>query len=616
MEDLYLDRLIERSGTDKASMAEAMDELKSTVMRGRKAGETCPPMTRRLPDRKLTLRDLASFAFHSVSAADIVYIIAISIAVALLGMLAPLLNKQIFDGIIPSGEVGNLVPVAFVLASAGIGSLMFGVTRDLLLMRVRDKINVDTQAAVLDRTFRMPANFFKEFAAGNAGSRVMAVSEICVTLSDTVLSGILSMLFSLIYFYQVFIYAKSLVGVCVLILLANLALSATGFFCYLKFNRTIRQADVELNGFLFSLVCGIQKIKTSGSERRAFAKWAGLFAKASPDKADRPLLLSLMPALSILVSLGGTMLIFNGAYTSGMALSDYIAFNVAFGMISGAAASFNRILPSLATLRPLVELVRPILDTEPEKEEEGGKVTHLSGSIEINDLKFRYSDDSPYIYDGLNLKINPGEFVALVGPSGCGKSTLMRLLLGFEKPESGTIFYDQYNLATVDKPSLRRKIGSCMQEKRLFGGTIFENITVTNPSATMNDAWQAAAIAGVADDIKEMPMQMRTLLNDTGSGLSGGQKQRILIARAIIGKPAILFMDEATSALDNLRQDQVVNNLGKINCTRLFIAHRLSTVVSCDRILVLDGGRIVEEGDYATLMAKKGFFYELVKRQQ
>lgn len=615
MENLYLDRLKELDKRDRGSMENALKDLSSMVNRKSDTGPRKPLMTRRFPERKLSVRDILSFSLKSLSAFDIIYVLAISAGVALINMLLPLLNKEIFDNIIPSGETGNLLPVVIVLAASGIGAALFSVTRGLLLMRVRDKVDVDVQAATIDRTFKMPSSFFKKYSSGELSSRIMSVSTICAMLSDTVVSGILSLLFSLVYFYQVYIYAKSLLGICILLMLANVALSVIVFYCTQRFYREIQPVNAKLDGFLFSIVNGMLKIKTGGSERRAFARWASIFKDASPDKADKPLVITIAPTLSLFISLGGTLLIYYKTFTTGVKLSDYIAFNVAFGMVSGAIATFNGILPVLARMKPMFELIRPVLDEVPETEEDMPEVDTLAGNIEVNELKFRYDEESPYIYDGLNLKIKAGEYVGIVGESGCGKSTLLRLMLGFEKPESGSIFYDHYNLENVNKSSLRRHIGTCMQNKNLFGGTIFDNITLNAPQSTYDDAWEAARLAGVEEDIEEMPMGMQTLINDSGSGVSGGQKQRILIARALAGKPSILFFDEATSALDNITQDKVIENLNRQKCTKVCIAHRLSTVRYCDRILVLKGGRIVEEGTYDSLMNKRGYFYELVIKQ-
>lgn len=270
----------------------------------------------------------------------------------------------------------------------------------------------------------------------------------------------------------------------------------------------------------------------------------------------------------------------------------------------------------LAQIRPLLDVVRPILEAVPETSEDKPSVESLSGSVEMSDVSFRYDENAPYVLEGLSLRIKPGEYVALVGESGSGKSTILRLMLGFEKPELGAIFYGRYDVQKVDLRSLRQHIGVVMQNGSLFMGDLFSNITISSPSATLDDAWEAAEIAGMADDINNMPMGMQTLVTEGGGGISGGQRQRILIARAVCSKPRILMMDEATSALDNKTQKHVIDSLDSLKCTRVVVAHRLSTVKHCDRILVIDEGKVAEEGTYEELMKKGGIFSKLVERQR
>ncbi len=285
-------------------------------------------------------------------------------------------------------------------------------------------------------------------------------------------------------------------------------------------------------------------------------------------------------------------------------------------MLMGAFTAISGIALSAAEIQPILEMAEPFLKTEPETTQGKEIVTSLSGGFELNHVSFRYSENSPYILDDLSLKIRRGEYVAVVGKTGCGKSTLVRLLLGFEKPEKGAIYYDNKDMNSLDLPSLRRKIGTVMQDAGLFQGDIYSNIVITAPQLTLDDAWEAAEKAGIADDIRAMPMGMNTLISEGQGGISGGQRQRIMIARAIAPKPNLLIFDEATSALDNKTQKQVSEALDSMGCTRLVIAHRLSTIRHCDRILVLDGGRIIEDGSYDELIEKGGFFAELVERQR
>jgi ABC-type bacteriocin/lantibiotic exporter with double-glycine peptidase domain len=271
---------------------------------------------------------------------------------------------------------------------------------------------------------------------------------------------------------------------------------------------------------------------------------------------------------------------------------------------------------SVAKIKPVLDMAEPILKAEPEKTLRKDIATRISGGIEMNGVYFRYNEQTPYILENFSVKIKSGEYVAIVGKTGCGKSTLVRLLLGFEKPEKGAVFYDGKDLERIDLKSLRRKIGSVIQDGKLFYGDIFHNIAIASEKLTPDEAWEAAELAGIADDIRAMPMGMHTIIAEGQGGISGGQKQRILIARAVASKPKILIFDEATSALDNITQRQISEALDGLKCTRIVIAHRLSTIKNCDRILVMDGGKIVEEGTYDALIAKKGYFSELVERQQ
>ena len=247
---------------------------------------------------------------------------------------------------------------------------------------------------------------------------------------------------------------------------------------------------------------------------------------------------------------------------------------------------------------------------------EGRKIPiSLSGNIEVSNITFRYTPEGPAILDNLSLSIKKGEYLAIVGKTGCGKSTLIRLLLGFEKAEKGSVFYGGKDLNNLDLRSVRQKIGVVMQNGSLFPGDIFSNIIVTSPWKTMDDAWEAARIAGIEEDIKAMPMGMHTMISEGAGGLSGGQKQRLMIARAVIARPQILIFDEATSALDNITQQHVAKSISRFNSTRIVVAHRLSTVKNCDRIVVLDKGKIKEQGTFDELMEKRGMFYDLAIRQ-
>ena len=369
-------------------------------------------------------------------------------------------------------------------------------------------------------------------------------------------------------------------------------------------------------GMQYAMITGIQKIKLSGAEKRAFARWANLYAKGAEFSYNPPTFLKINGVISMAISLVGTFVMYWAALESGIRVADYYAFNTAYGMVSGAFMSLASIALTVAQIKPIMDMAKPILDAVPEIAENKQVVTKLSGGIELNNVSFRYTETMPNVLEDFSLKIKAGQYVAIVGTTGCGKSTLMRVMLGFETPQKGAVYYDGKDLATLDLKSLRRNIGTVMQNSKLFSGDVYSNIVIAAPWLTMDEAWEAAEMAGIAEDIRHMPMGMHTIISEGAGGISGGQRQRLAIARAIAPKPKVLMFDEATSALDNITQKQVSDSLEKLKCTRIVIAHRLSTIRACDRIIVLDKGKIIEDGTYDELIAKNGFFAELVERQR
>ncbi len=569
---------------------------------------------RPLPARALKLIDIGHYMMKSISLNDVLFVMAVSLVIALLGLFTPFINKQIFDGIIPSGIQGNILPIAILMVGVGIGTTIFGMTRSLLLARFQDKANF-VQIAIMMRIFSLPTSFFKQYSAGELSSRVMSINNLATLLSGGVLTTGLTALFSFVYIFQMVNYAPVLVMPGLTVIGVSLAYTLMTTLMEVKSMRIRMNLSAELSGLVYALLSGVQKIKLAGAEKRAFAKWASLYAKLGKRQYSPPPVRRYKMAVSTLITMTGTLLLYFLAGRSGISAADYIAFSIAYGAVSSATMALGGIASSVASIRPLLEMARPIMATLPEQSENKRIVTALSGNFEVNEVTFRYDPDGPVIIDALSFKVRRGEYVAIVGKTGSGKSTLMRLLLGFEKPETGAIYYDGHDLESLDLQSTRQNIGVSLQNGRLFPGDIFSNIIVTAPWKTLDDAWEAARLAGVDQEIEAMPMGMHTLISEGSGGVSGGQRQRLLIARALVAKPKIIFFDEATSALDNVTQKHVAGSLESLKGTRLVIAHRLSTIRHCDRIIVLDKGRCVEEGDFETLMARKGAFFELAKRQ-
>ena len=426
----------------------------------------------------------------------------------------------------------------------------------------------------------------------------------------------LTSIFSLLYVAQIIKYAPALAVPAIFIILATLLVSVSATVMQMQISRGQMQLSAREQGMSYALISGIQKIRLSGAEKRAFTKWGNLYAKEAELLYNPSLFLKVSPVITTAITLAGTVVMYYAAIKSHVSVAEYYAFNTAYGMVSGAFTSLAGVTLAIAQIKPILEMVKPILETVPEIAQEKEVVTRVSGSIELNNVTFRYNENMPPVIDNLSLKILPGQYVAIVGSTGCGKSTLMRLMLGFETPQKGAVYYDGKDLNRLDLKSLRRKIGVVMQNGRLFSGDIFSNIVISAPELTLDEAWEAAELAGMKEDIEAMPMGMYTMISEGMGGISGGQRQRLMIARAVAPKPKILMFDEATSALDNLTQKKVSESLDRLKCTRIVIAHRLSTIRHCDRIVVLDQGHIIEDGTYEDLIAKNGFFADLVARQR
>ena len=388
----------------------------------------------------------------------------------------------------------------------------------------------------------------------------------------------LSSLFSLIYIAQIFAYSPGLVIPALSVTMLSCIVTLVTALMGMRLTKKNMKLSSKESGLQYSFISGIQKIRLSGAEKRAFGQWADVYSEIARLRYDPPTALKYSGVLSAAIQSVGMLGIYYSAVVTEVGVAGYMAFNVSYGMVSGAFASLFGIVTTIAGIKPTLEMAQPLLKTLPESATGKRMVTKVSGSIELSNVTFRYNENMPVIIDNLSLKIKPGQYIAIVGHTGCGKSTLLRLLLGFETPNKGAVYYDNKDLSTLDLKSLRRNIGVVMQNGRLMQGDIYSNIVVAAPWLTLDDAWEAAEIAGIADDIRAMPMGMHTLISEGSGGISGGQRQRLMIARAIAPKPKIIMLDEATSALDNITQKHVSQSLDALKCTRIVIAHRLSTI--------------------------------------
>ncbi len=569
-----------------------------------------------LPMKPLGIPDLLNYMRKCISTSDLILIALASLVAVLVGMIEPRVYSLVTGKILKSHSMNLLVGVgSFLLASAFAGQ-MVGLIRSLLMERINTKTSQAVEASVMIRILSLPVSFFRGFSSGELANRATSINSLCSMILNMILSIGLSSLMSLLYVAQIFAFAPALVVPSILIILATVVMSVATSLVQIGITRKKMKLAAEESGMSYAMMNGIQKIRLSGSEKRVFARWGRLYARNARLEYNPPLFLKLNTVITTAISLIGTIVLYYLAVQTGVAENEYYAFTAAYGRVMGAFTSLAGIAISVASIRPVLEMAEPILKAEPEVSAEREPIASITGNIELNHVSFRYGENMPYVLNDMNLRIHAGEYVAIVGRTGCGKSTLVRLMLGFEKPEKGGVFYDRHDLNSIDPRSLRKHIGVVIQNGQLFQGDIFSNITISAPQLTLNEAWEAAETAGIAEDIREMPMGMSTMISEGQGGISGGQKQRLMIARAIAPKPKILIFDEATSALDNKTQKQVSDALDKLNCTRVVIAHRLSTIRNCDRILLMDEGVIVEEGNYDELIAKGGKFAELVERQR
>ena len=569
-----------------------------------------------LAGESMTGGDLFKALLKNVSWADIAMILVATLMITGIGLLTPMITRLVFSQIIPTGKKLLVVSMAVLLISSAVATYLISMVKTGLMDRLRGRMESFMMNGVMSRVMHLPARFFSGKTAGGLSQSILALRSLPSILTDSILAPGITALFSLAYIVQIATIAAELALPALITLLAQLIIIIVSSRQRVVITRNELEADMETQGIAYAILRGIQRVKLSGSENRMMARWANVYKKKAAAAYPTHFPSSVMYELVGAAALLGTLWIYAVGSRIGMDVAQFAAFLSAFGMATGSLTALASTGQTLPYLKPILNLAEPILKETPEVVSGKRTVGTLRGGIEMNHVSFRYEEDGPLILDDLNLSIKPGEYVAIVGQSGCGKSTLMRVLMGFEIPQNGAVSYDGMNLNEIDPGSLRRNIGTVLQNGKLFSGDIFANITISAPWLTMKDAWAAAEMAGMAESIREMPMGMHTLISEGGGGISGGQKQRLMIARAIAPKPKILMFDEATSALDNITQKIVSDSLEALKCTRIVIAHRLSTIRHCDRIIVLDHGKIIEDGTYEQLLEQKGFFADLVSRQQ
>jgi len=569
-----------------------------------------------LPDRAASPSDLVKLCFKPCKA-DLAAIILAGALGGLLATAVPMATGYVFDSVIPGHQSGQMFQVAVALVAAAFAAGAFEFTKDVAQLRIEGRVAGIVQAAFMDRLLRLPSTFFADYSSGDLALRTMAVEIARKSLSGVVVGSLVSGAFSIFSFGLLIYYAPLAAIVALLLALVLIAVTLVVCFRLMNVIMGVQEVTGRINSLLLEIISGIAKLRAAGAEERAFNNWGSDFGELRRGeimvRRVHGDFFAFWAAYEVL-SLGCVFAVIGSMGQSGMTTGAFLAFVAAFNTLLIALFAQARSLIAVFSVVPLYRRAAPILGAVPENDVTKAESAPLIGEVEVNGVSFRYAANLPPVLNGLSLKVEAGELIAVVGPSGSGKTTLMRLLLGLERPEAGAIYFDGRDIVGLNLRSVRRQIGVVLQNGRLMPGSIYENIKGAT-RATIDECWETAVKVGLDADIMAMPMKMHTLLTEGASTLSGGQVQRLLIARSLVGKPSLLLFDEATSALDNKTQAVVKTCLDRLSATRIVIAHRLSTIIDADRIYVLKDGRVAEFGTYQQLMDKGGIFTTFADRQ-
>ena len=568
------------------------------------------PLPRHVGPGKLLL-----FMLRTISIRDMLTALGVSVLITIVGMLYPFISDFLYNSLIPAQKPQLLMMVFSIFAGIAVSGMLFSVIKHRMLMGMKVRMSTLVEAAFFGRCMVLPLSFYKENPAGQIMERLETIPKFCENISDMVVGTWFTSLLSLLYFVQIHRYTPEMVVPAAATVAAFFLLCFVSAFMQTKWIRIQMQGNTRLTALLYDLIGGVERIKLENAKDRAMQKWFSRYDEMSRSTYAPPVFVRISPVLPMLLSSFAGIVMLVSARLVRLTTEQYIVFYSAFGMVLGAMISAANTANILAEIKPQYEMLRPLLETETEGAGAQECAVSEDGKLDISleNVWFGYESDRP-VLKGVSMRIPQGDYVAIVGESGCGKSTLLRILLGFEAPAQGRICYNGVDLKALNGREIRSRMGVVLQNDRLLPGSLLENMRMAAPHAAEEEIWHALEIAGIAEDVRMMPMRLETIVGERNV-FSGGQLQRLHIARALLGKPSILLMDEATSALDNETQAKISQTLDKLDCTRIVVAHRLSTIRRCRRIIVLEDGRIAEDGTYEELMEKKGRLYQLVRRQ-
>ncbi|MEH2067764.1 MAG: NHLP bacteriocin export ABC transporter permease/ATPase subunit [Nostoc sp.] len=571
---------------------------------------------RPLPQVALNAIDLLRFGIKGYEK-DIISIFVVGILGTILGMVAPQATAILINNAIPESDRAMLWQIGLVLFAVAFAQFAFQIAQSIITLRIESATDSVLQPAIWDRLLRLSPGFFRQYTSGDLVNRVMAVREIHQKLSGATQRTLLSGVFALFNLVLMFIYSWQLAFVGVGLAIFAAIFTVISSFLLVKKSQKQLELDGVIQGLSVQLINGVAKLRVAMAEERAFAAWAKKYSQQIRLKASSQqikdgvsIFNEALPLINSILLFGFAMLLMQ----TRLSLGIFVAFNYASAIFIKGVIDLSNTTSEIWSIVPIWERAKSIWRSQPEYDSTKVNPGQLNGQIALERVSFRYSENGSLILNDISIHAEPGEFIAIVGASGSGKSTILRLLLGFETPLTGSVYYDGKNLAEMELQAVRRQLGVVLQNGKIGTGSIFDNITA-GALVSIEEAWSAAQMAGLADDIKQMPMGMHTIIAEGGNNLSGGQRQRLLIARSLVSKPKIILMDEATSALDNRTQAIVTESLAQLNATRVVIAHRLSTIRHADRIYVIDAGHVVQVGKFSELIAQEGLFARLVARQ-
>ncbi|MEV5137979.1 NHLP bacteriocin export ABC transporter permease/ATPase subunit [Streptomyces syringium] len=572
---------------------------------------------RPLPDGKPSLLRLLRFSVRGTRGELRGLLLGGLVAVGL-GALVPIATGTVLGTYVPNAENDLIVATTLALIATSVVSAAFMLLQNISILRMEGRIEATLQPAVWDRLLRLPTTFFAGRSTGELAGAAMGISAIRRVLSGIGSVSVQAGTVGTMNLVLLLVYSVPLALAALAMLLVIAAVFLGLGLWQLRYQRQLIKLGNKLNNQAFQTLRGLPKLRVAAAESFAYAAWAREFARTRELQQRIGRIKNVITVLNAVCLPLCTLVMFMllaGPARGTMSAGEFLTFSTAVTMMLSSVTQLTGALLSAAAVQPMFEQITPLLAETPEVRASSTPPGELTGAVETRNVSYRYTDDGPLVLEDVSFQVRPGEFVAIVGASGCGKSTLLRLLIGFDKPLSGSVLYDGQDLAALDQSAVRRQCGVVLQNAQPFSGSILDCICGAE-TYPLEEAWEAAALAGLAEDIKAMPMGMHTMLSDGGGTVSGGQRQRLMIAQALIRKPRVLFFDEATSALDNEAQRVVIESTRALRATRVVIAHRLSTVMGADRVIAMSEGRVVQQGPPAELLADEGgLFHELVRRQ-